>query len=168
MARKEQWSTKKKLFLCGLASLGIVGIAAGGLALRAYDEATRIDRRYPEVVVRQYVSAVFDNRDDIKAGLYSCDKPAVGEILNLRSSLIAQEGKLGISTHVTVGVRTVSGETVNTELLVVRRSTSSTTERQIWRFTMVEEDGWRVCGAERVPDPTPTPSATPPTTPSPQ
>jgi hypothetical protein len=147
----------RRILLFVLIGLAIAGLGAGGVVFRAYDKATQIDRRYPEVVVREFVELTFQRRDDERVVLYTCAHPRVGAIIELRSNLTAQEKDLSISTQVGIGSRRVEGLSVYADLVVTRRSTVATTERQQWKFTMVQDDGWRVCGAERLPDPTPTP-----------
>lgn len=155
--------------LVGLALAGIVGV---GLAFRAYDEATKIDRRFGEVVVREYVAALLDRRDSLRAELFECSDSGVNQpIHTMLADLMAQERAHDLSTEVSViQVSAEDGGTLVYAEIQIRQAANglATKEVQRWQFRMVEEDGWRVCGAERVPDPTPTPSATPPTTPSPQ
>lgn len=78
--------------------------------------------------------------------------------------IVAAEKSLGVSTFVSVTAAEEQdgGRLILAEVQVKREAGSRIrSELQYWRFTMVNEDGWRVCGAERLPDPSP--SVTPPT-----
>lgn len=160
----------KKVVLVVMAAVGIGAASAGVVALRAYHEATKIDRTTPSVVVREYVEAYLVARDDQRAELFICRNPeGFDDISAARSQLLAEEKSGGVTTQVVPARLTESdgGRLVTAELKINQGSGLHTDRRtQYWRFTMVDEDGWRVCGAERIPDPSPspTPSATTPPT----
>lgn len=161
----------KKAVLIGVIAVGIGGVGAGIVGLRAYDEATRIDRSHPDVVIGEFVDAYLHKRDDAAASLYTCGRRAdLHEFSKLRDRIKSEEVEKGTTIQVVLGRSQTSqgGSHVATELqLRVGNGSLVVNRLQYWDFVMVEEDGWRVCGAEQLPDPSPTPSnaptATPPT-----
>lgn len=159
----------KRVVLVVVATAGIGAASASVIALRAYDEATKIDRTTPSVVVREYVEAYLVRRDDQRAGLFVCGSPLrLDDITTLRSQLLGEERAGGVTTQVVPARLTESngGRLVTAELKINQGGGLHTDRRtQYWQFTMVDEDGWRVCGAEQLPDPSPSPSATPSATP---
>jgi hypothetical protein len=166
-------STARRVVLYGLLAVAVLGLGAAGVAFRAYDKATQIDRSHPEVVLDNFVDFTFNRRDAAKAQLYACAQPQPQPIQDLLTTITSDEQKLGVTTRVTLGPMEVIGDVITAELQIrSERDGAATKKLEHWRFTMVEDDGWRVCGAERISDPLPTPSAsytaTPPTTPSPQ
>jgi hypothetical protein len=154
----------KRIVLIVAVAVGVGAVGAAGVALRAYDQATKIDRTHPESVVGEYVDAFLVQRDATRTGLYICDNPDLEDMDRLRVQLIHEEQDRGTLTLVALGVSHVmdDGRHVDTELLLSQGAgTDVRTRAQMWRFTLTDEDGWRVCGAEQIP--TPSPSATPPT-----
>jgi hypothetical protein len=145
---------------------GGVAIAAAGLggvvAVRRYDQATKIDRSVPSVVVREYVDALFVRNDDDRVALFTCGRSSqLGQIEDLRHRLTSQDATRGTSTQVVVRSIKSSdgGHSVETELeLNEAAGVQVRTQVETWRFGLVDEHGWRVCSAERLPDPSPTAS----------
>lgn len=133
----------------GLALLGAVGY---GFIL--YDQATKPDRSAPDVVVSNYLRALLVERDDVRAGLYACrDGSGLAEIRALRDDMLDRERRFDISIRVTWGSLAVAedGDRARVTTDLVRTiSDGSEQSRQSWRFEVVEQDGWRVCGATRV------------------
>jgi hypothetical protein len=151
-ARPRRTVRKVLLVVLGIAVLGAIGTA--GAAFVAYDKATELDRSYPEVVVRDYVDALFIRQDDVRAHLYTCkDSGELTEIVRFRDELAKGESE-GQPSQVIIGPRILdeARATVRTELQIRMTSNGVTQkELQVWVFSMVEQDGWRVCGAVRAP-----------------
>jgi hypothetical protein len=145
-----------------------VALATGSIvALRAYHEATRIDRSVPKAVVVAYVEAQFVQNDEPRAALYECQHPeGLASILSLRDALRDERARTGEPVSVVVGgMKEDNNGAVVTASIEINRGSGMKvrTDTHDWRFELVDEDGWRVCGAEQLPDSNPTPSATPPT-----
>jgi hypothetical protein len=150
------------LIVAAVAAVG--GMSAGAVALRAYHEATKIDRSHPESVVGEYVDAFLVQRDDRRTDLFTCSSPDLAAMASLRMQLIQEEQDRGVRTQIVLGVSQMmdEGRQVTTQLQLSQGTGVDVRTRvQSWRFTLADEDGWRVCGAEQIP--APSPSATPPT-----
>jgi hypothetical protein len=141
-----------------LAILGgvLALLCLGGLALAyvVYDEATAPDRSAPDVVVDNFLRAYLVDRDDAQADQYTCgDASGLEGIRALREDIQARERRYSVRIVVSWGSlrveSTPEGRAVTTE---VRRSIADGSERaqDRWRFEVVDRDGWRVCGAERL------------------
>lgn len=135
-----------------LALLCLGGLAVGYLV---YDQATAPDRSAPDVVVDNYLRAYLVERDDARAEQYACPSAsAPPQLRALRDDIQARERRYSISIAVSWGSLRVEaapdGRTVTTE---VRRTIADGSERaqDRWRFDVVDRDGWRVCGAQRLP-----------------
>lgn len=163
-------SRVKRVVLTVLGIVVLGGVVGTGLALRSYDQKTKIDRTIAKVVVRQYIDAALVSRDNDRAALFSCKNPQLGEVQSLESDLIASEQANGYATQLVISRSTEvdGGKYVDVELQVNQgQGTTVRTRIMQWRFTLVDQDGWRVCGASRLPDPSPSPSVSiTPTTPS--
>ncbi|GAA1399626.1 hypothetical protein ACFQZ4_23410 [Catellatospora coxensis] len=134
----------------------------------AYDEATKIDRSNPKVVVDEYLRAALVDQDKVSVDLHVCDEPAgLAPIGALREEFDQRERDFGVVVLVTWGAMT--GETSGSESAVTTTLTISgrkdgaviSKRSEIWRFSLVDSDGWRVCVARRMPDPVPSVTASP-------
>lgn len=139
------------LMVGGLVALLCVGGA--GVAFVAYRDATEPDRSSPDVAVSNYLRAVFVDRDDTRADTLTCrEDSGLASILDFRQEVEAREQQFSISIIVSWGELVVreSGEraTVTTEISRTIAD-GSESDRQNWRFGVVDEDGWRVCDAAR-------------------
>lgn len=154
-----------KIVLIVVAAAVTGALIFGAQALRVYDNATRIDRSHPEVVVGEYVDALLVKRDDKRASLFACnDQTDLQPLKDLRSRLAA--GTFNSQIQVVLGrsIDAEGGSIVKTEIEINEGGGPIQTGHvEWWMFGLKNEDGWRVCSAEQIPDPTPTPS-TPPTT----
>ncbi|HWH00737.1 MAG TPA: hypothetical protein VNV66_15800 [Pilimelia sp.] len=133
--------------------LALLCLGGLGIGYALYDDATRIERDHPDVVVDNYLRALLVDRNDTTAQLYVCRSPSLGQVQNLRRAIDDLESRHSIQIRVSWGSleSTETGATarVRTE---IRRSISdgSETDRSVWEFTVVAEDGWRVCAARGV------------------
>lgn len=133
-------------------------VAAGGIGavswgLLAYNEVTKIDRSNPKVVTDEYLRATLIRKDKVGADLYACeDQSGLASIKALRDELDQRERDFGVTIIVSWGAYAGSGGGLTTEMTIVAHKNgveeSSNSER--WRFTLIDENGWRVCGAEKV------------------
>ncbi|HET8682403.1 MAG TPA: hypothetical protein VFM54_11090 [Micromonosporaceae bacterium] len=141
---------RRALLLLLVAAAGI-GITAGGFGLLAYDRATRIDRSAPDVAVDNYLRALLVERDDARAKLYACENNArLGEIEGYRADIDQREDRYATRISVSWGGLTVTGDQRNATVLVeTRRTVAGGVESDVqrWQFDVLEQDGWRVCGA---------------------
>ncbi|MEU9828296.1 hypothetical protein [Micromonospora chersina] len=139
--------------VAGVLALLCVGGAAVGFVL--YDRATAPDRSSPEVVVANYIQAFFEDRNDTKAGEFTCDGDAdLGDLKLLREDLVAREGRFG--AEISVGWEALSVQQqgdlaiVQVDLVISAFVDGiSQSDRQGWRFETQHRDGWRVCMAKR-------------------
>lgn len=141
------------------------GIGAASLGLFAYNEVTKIDRSEPEVVTDEYLRAVLVRKDKIGADLYSCDdKTKLAPLVALRDDLDKRERDFQVTITVGWGSYTRNQDALSTDLTITAMSGGTTQGRQTetWKFTLVNDDGWYVCGAEKQakPGPSPTPTTT--------
>ncbi|MEJ3742181.1 hypothetical protein WEI85_02615 [Actinomycetes bacterium KLBMP 9797] len=139
------------LMVGGLVALLCLGGA--GVAFVAYRDATEPDRSSPDVAVSNYLRAVFVDRDDTRANTLICrDDSGLASIRDLQREIEAREQQYSISIIVSWGELAVqeSGRraTVTTEISRTIAD-GSESDHQDWRFDVVDEGGWRVCGAAR-------------------
>jgi hypothetical protein len=141
--------------LGGMAAL----LCLGGLGLGyvLYDQATELDRSAPDVVVDSYLRALLVDRNDATAALHTCGQDAdLSAIEQLRSDIEGQERRLDTAISVSWGKLTVQQDneaTASVSTSVQRTATVDGATQSLaddWRFRVVEEGGWRVCGAEEV------------------
>jgi hypothetical protein len=129
-----------------LLCMGGVGV---GVAL--YDEATTLQHDDPEIVVSNYLRAVFDG-DDVNANSLECDQDSGLEPLRaFHADVLDREQRFGVDIDVTWGPLTVIPEgdqrIVSTE--ITRFIINAESSVQPWSFTVVDQGGWKVCAAQR-------------------
>ncbi|WP_155391308.1 hypothetical protein [Catellatospora paridis] len=146
-----------------VAAAGIGGVVA---VVLTYHEVTKIDRTEPLVVLDEYLDAVLVRKDRVGAELYECSGSSnLTALANLRGQLNERERSFGVEVLVTWGAMSQAGQgssiSATTELTVIALEDGSEQSRssQAWRFTLVNQDGWRVCAAERTTAASPSPSA---------
>jgi hypothetical protein len=161
-----------------ILAIGAIAVLAGGAAtavtlLLTYHESTKIDRTDPEVVLIRYLDATFERKDPAMAGLYTCGEPEnLSPIGELRQDLEKREKDFAVTIHVTNGPMTRNQQTITTDLTITASKNGPIVSEwtETWRFSMVDESGWRVCGAERIAQPsasaTPSPTLSPSPSPS--
>ena len=148
---------RRTLLVLGAFAL-VVCLAFGIAGYVLYERATRLDRSTPVVTVFQYVDAVFEVRDDGQAELFECKKSTGRAALNvLLDDLKAREQRysIRITVSVTNFAESVEGSKaqVQADLLIDVPEADGKPSRsnQRWSFDLRDEDGWRVCSAQRVP-----------------
>jgi hypothetical protein len=156
----------RKILLILAILVALAGIGGAVVVILTYHEATKIDRTEPLVVLDEYLDAVLVRKDQVGAELYRCSGDSnLAALASLRSQLDERERSFGVEVLVTWGAMSQTGKdspiAATTELTVVALQDGAEQSRssQTWLFTLVDQDGWRVCGAERTVAATPSPSA---------
>jgi hypothetical protein len=158
-ARGRRGWSKLKLVLAVLAGvLSLLCIGGLGVGFVLYDQATRIDRSAPDVVVDNYLRALLVERNDAEAALFACSETAsLASIAELRQEVERRERDFGVVVRTSWGslVRTSVSETeelVRTDLTVagVADGQQRSSRTESWEFRVVDQDGWRVCGARKL------------------
>jgi hypothetical protein len=141
--------------LGGLAVLCVGGLGTGYLLYRKVSEP---DRSTPGVVVRQYLEAIYDDRDQLKAERFTCGRPAdIRETQQELADLVSREKRFDI--RITVGWENFTTQANKTSATVGVRLKIAVPEEngqpsesfQQWTFSLRHQSsGWRVCDAHRV------------------
>jgi hypothetical protein len=148
-------SRRKRLWLAmALGIMALLCLGGVGVVVSLYDGATEIKRSAPDAVVDNFLRAYLVNRDDTQAALYQCKSNGnFAELKALRADIVSREKQYTLGIRVswtTLTISTRDGQTtVSTE---IRRAITDGSERtsDAWRFSMVDQDGWRVCGATKL------------------
>jgi hypothetical protein len=135
-------------------ALALLCTGGAGVAFVAYRDATEPDRSSPDVTVSNYLRALLVERNDVRVGLYSCSNGRdLGPIRAFKSEIEEREKQHSVRIVVSWGAMTVQelpGRTTVTTEISRTISDGSEKDLQNWRFDLVDEDGWRVCGATRL------------------
>ncbi|WP_245674058.1 hypothetical protein [Actinoplanes rectilineatus] len=140
----------------GITALLCLG-GAGAIFL-IYDQSTEIKRTAPDAVVDNFLRAYLVNRSDDETSLYACNDDAkFAPLLDLRNEIIDREAKFKVNVSVSWSTLIVSSEagnqkSVSVDLVIAGFSKGVATSRRTegWSFAVVDEDGWRVCGANKL------------------
>lgn len=131
--------------------LALLCLGGAGVVALLYNNATKIERSAPDAVVDSFLRAYLVDRDDKEASLYECKSGGdFQKIAAFRSDIQSREKEYSISiaaswTSLTV-VDQAGKTTVSTDIVrAISDGSERTTDR--WQFQLVDEDGWRVCGA---------------------
>ncbi len=135
--------------------LAILCLGGVGVFISFYDEATKIERTNPDAVVDNFLRAYLVNRNDQEASLYTCRSGLdLSKVAAFRNDIQARESQYSISIQVVWEGLTVatqgSAGTVDVDLTRTLADDSEQVTRP-WRFNVVDEDGWRVCGGAEQP-----------------
>jgi hypothetical protein len=138
----------------GLGIVVLLCLGGVGVAISLYDGATKIQRSEPDAVVDSFLGAYLDNRDDKEAALYECKSGGDFSALKAyRDDIAAREKEFSVGIRVSWSSLTVStqgtGGTVTTDLVKTATDKSGRVSNS-WQFKVVNEDGWRVCGAGQI------------------
>ena len=126
-----------------LAAL-LVGIGAGA-AFLLYSRATEIDRSTPTIAVRQFLGAVFLDQSDDRVRLFTCRKWTPSRTAEVRGR-VDPEARLSWDA-ITEESRTDRLAQVTAKLSLRYPGELAPSGEQLWRFEVVEDNGWRVCEA---------------------
>ncbi|GAA3344370.1 hypothetical protein GCM10020358_47330 [Amorphoplanes nipponensis] len=143
----------------GAGILALLCLGGVGVFISFYDEATKIERSKPDAVVDQFLRAYLVNRDDQEAALFTCKNGLdLAAVTALRTQLIEREKEFNVTVNVSWSTLIVSGagedrRSVATDLVIAGSSggTSLSRRTEPWTFALVDEDGWRVCSAAKLP-----------------
>jgi len=140
--------------------LGIVAlliVAGFGTALLLYHRATAPNRTSPDVSVDNFLRAVLVDQNDDEAKQYMCSNPAsLTQLAAFRDMFINNEKKLGGGASFVWGTLPVTPQgnqdSVQADIDVStsggRSQPGASSHR--WLFSVVNESGWRVCGAQQL------------------
>ncbi len=132
--------------------LGILCLGGVGVAVLLYDEETKIERTAPDAVVDRYLRAYLVDRDENQQQLFACKSGGdFAQLEAYRKDIESRESQFSIRIQVSwedlrVATSGTRG-TVDADLTRAIQDSEQVTDS--WRFTVVDEDGWRVCGAAR-------------------
>ncbi|MDG4828049.1 hypothetical protein O7627_01870 [Solwaraspora sp. WMMD1047] len=148
------------MIIIAAAGFAVFGLMGAVTAYVIYDKATAPDRSAPDVVVSNYLRAYLVDRDEAQTNLYVCngDAPGLEPMRALRAEAERREREFDVNVRVVWGAldraATERGETVQTTLRIGGYSatdgTSRSSRQERWEFEVVEQDGWRVCGAREL------------------
>ncbi|WP_144119724.1 hypothetical protein [Catellatospora sichuanensis] len=166
MVRSVKW---RKILLILAIMVAVVGVGGAIAAVLAYHEVTKIDRTNPKVVLDEYLRAALVKGDAVAVDLYTCDDPVgLSPISKLRTELDQREQEFAVEILVSWGAMSRVDSpgrtelTTNLAITAIKDGMEQSSSSQTWRFTVLEQDGWRACGAERLTSsPSVSPSATP-------
>ncbi len=127
---------------------------AAGWGLLAYNEITKVDRSDPQVVTDEFLRAVLVRKDRAGARLYVCrDESKTDGLWALRDKLDRREHDFKVTILVSWGAYVAEGRdnlSASITITANRDGVEQSSSVEVWRFHLVDEDGWRVCGADRV------------------
>jgi hypothetical protein len=134
-----------------LALLCLGGI---GITFVVYDDATKIDRGAPDTAVDNFLRAYLVKRDDAEAALYRCQSTGgLSQLDMYRTDIASREKRYSISIQVTWEGLTVAAAGTRATVDVVLTSAITDGSEQSpenWQFIVIDDGGWRVCGAAKV------------------
>jgi hypothetical protein len=138
-----------------LGAVAVLCVGGLGTGYLLYRNASEPDRSTPGVVVRQYLNATLNDRDDSRARLFTCrNASGLSPVHALRDDNESKEKQFNVTISVNPeGFDTQqSGDNATVGVkLRLSVSTNGTFQEQIqsWRFTLKRESGWRVCSGEQ-------------------
>lgn len=134
--------------------MALLCLGGVGVVVSLYDNATKINRSAPDAVVDNFLRAYLVNRDDERASLYECKSGgSFGDIANFRNDIVSREKQYSVGIRVTwssFAVATSGGQGSVTTDLIRTTTDQSGRDSHPWRFLVVDQDGWRVCGATEI------------------
>ncbi|MEU4691745.1 hypothetical protein [Actinoplanes sp. NPDC023714] len=137
--------------------MGLLCLGGAVIIFLLYDDATEIKRTEPAAVVDNFLGAYFADRNNEEARLYICSSgSSLSSLEDFRRTLFDQESRTGGT--IMVGWKELSiatpGEdsrtatvTITVDSMVDNRPIGKSEHR--WRLSLIDDGGWRVCGAER-------------------
>jgi hypothetical protein len=136
----------------GAGILALLCLGGVGVFISLYDEATEIKRSAPDAVVDSYLRAYLVNRDEAETALYICEGGDFSQIEVFRAEVVSLEREHSTSIQFSwEGLRVAtSGSEGSVEVDLTRFISDNEQLTEVWRFAIVDQDGWRVCGATKV------------------
>jgi hypothetical protein len=138
--------------------LALLCLGGVGVAVLLYDKETKVDRAEPDAVVDNFVRAYVVDKNDNEVALYQCKTAAdLGALSALRTEILDREKNFKVHVSVSWSTLTVNAvsqaqKNVNADLTIAGSSGGKVISRRTesWSFTVLDQDGWRVCGATKV------------------
>jgi hypothetical protein len=122
-----------------------------GIGVTLYDEATTLQHDDPEIVVSNYLRAVFDG-DEVNMNSLECDADSGLEPFRaFHADVLEREQRFGVDIDVTWGPLTVipAGDQRIVSTEITRFIINAESSVQPWTFTVVDQGGWKVCAARQ-------------------
>ncbi len=154
-ARKPRNRRLRLWLALGAGVLTLLCLGGVGIAVLLYDEETKIERAEPDAVADNFLRAYLVDRDDEQASLYQCKSG--GDFQNIaayRADIVNREKQFSVGIRVswgTIAVQTNANRAEAETDLVKTAAKQSGRITDTWRLSLVDQDGWRVCGATEVP-----------------
>ena len=131
--------------------MALLCLGGVGVVVSLYDNATKINRSAPDAVVDNFLGAYLVNRNDREASLYECKSGGdFGAIAAYRNDIARREKDFSVGITVTWSSLEVStnGARGTVTANLTRTLTDQTgRDSESWRFDVVDQNGWRICGA---------------------
>ena len=152
---KKPRNRRLRLWLAlGAGILSLLCLGGIGIAVLVYDDETKIERTTPGASADSFLRAYLVNRDDDEVALYSCKSGGdFSDLEAYRTDIQNRESRFSVGIQVIwEGLRVTTNGTTGTAETDLTRSLGDGTERitDTWQLAMVDQDGWRVCGAAKV------------------
>ncbi|MEV7621947.1 hypothetical protein [Actinoplanes sp. NPDC089786] len=144
-----------RLFLAMAAGIvALLCLGGVGVFVSLYDDATKIKRTEPDAVVDSYLRAYLVNRDPGETSLFTCSSGGdFTQIEAFRGQIESTEKQYTVGVRVSwtsLEVTAVNGQTTVSTDVIRTLTDNSERDTQRWSFTMVDQDGWRVCKASQL------------------
>ncbi|WIM96246.1 hypothetical protein ACTOB_008422 [Actinoplanes oblitus] len=145
-------SRRTRLWLAlGAGILAVLCLGGVGVVVSLYDNATKVERTDPSVVLDAFLGAFLVYRDDRQLEEYACKTGGnFSQLGSFRDGIQQAESKHSVEISITwrnVNA-SVSGERAVATAEVVRTVAGGSEETvDVWEFGMVNDGGWRVCSA---------------------
>ena len=152
---KKARNPRLRLWLAvGAGILALLCLGGIGVAVLLYDEETKIVRAEPDAVADNFLRAYLVNRDDERASLYQCKSGGdFQKIADYRADIVTREKQFSVGIRVTwttFAIQT-NGDRSEAETDLVKTASGQPGRlTDTWRLSLVDQDGWRVCGATQV------------------
>jgi hypothetical protein len=142
----------------GLGIVVLLCLGGVGVFVSLYDNATAIKRSEPDAVADSFLRAYLVERDDQQASLFTCKTGSdLSTLAALRTGLVNREKEFNVKVIVTWSTLTVTGSgdkrNVRADLIIAGTTNGVTQSRhtESWQLGLIDDDGWRVCNASKVP-----------------
>ena len=151
-----RFRTRRARLLLALTAgiMGLLCLGGAGIIFLLYDDATEINRTSPERVVNDFLGAYIASRNDDEAALYRCKSGGdLSPLSQFRDDTKNREKEFGVSISMTWSILDVAtnGESSTVKANLTRTiSTQGGRDGSTWQFSVVDEDGWRVCSATKI------------------
>jgi hypothetical protein len=140
-----------RLVLTVVAGVVILLCLGGvGLGVTLYDDATTIEHEDPDVVVSSYLRAFLLEKNDVRTESLECGNDSgLQPIRDFRADVEQRERSFNVTIMISWGPLKVTQDGANrlVETDITRSVANAQQAVQAWQFSVVDEGGWRICGA---------------------